>query len=127
MATKLESLVVRESTEKANDREILVALTPDQRISMRLKGMKSGAVSIDIKRLFEQLTDSPIPIASAIGNPVKPKPVSIKRKDTNEPDPMISLSRLRSLNYVTPGSIEVLAKLDQLILELIGETKTQQS
>jgi hypothetical protein len=120
MATKLEQLVVRESTETVDDRNILVALTEDQRISFRLKGMKSGSVSIPIKELYEQLVgDEPAP-------KTKPhKAVSITNtKKADDKEPMISLYRLRSMNAVTPAKLELKCRMDELIVELIGETKT---
>jgi len=116
MATQLNSLIVRESTEIIDERNILVALTEDQRISFRLKGMKSGVVSIPIKELYETLM---------LGTQLKAKPISIKRTVVSSDEPMISLNRLRSLNATTPGSIEALAKLDSIIVELLEEAQSK--
>lgn len=116
MATKLESRLVRETTEKVGDREILIALTPEQQIKMRLKGMKSGAVSIDIISLYEQLTGT---------ERKQPKPVSIKHAPKKvDDDPMVSLYRLRSMNLTTPGKLELVTRIDELIVDLLEESKT---
>lgn len=118
MATKLEQLVVRESTETIDDRNILVALTEDQRVSFRLKGMKSGSLSIPIKELYEQLSgDEPSPKA-------KPhKAVSIvNTKKVDGKEPMVSLHQLRHLNAITPSiRYEVKARIDELLSELLKQ------
>lgn len=117
MSTKLESLVVRESSETVDDRNILVALTEDQRISFRLKGMKSGSLSIPIKELYEQLVgDEPTPKA-------KPhKAISItSNRQVDAKEPMISLYALRHLNAITPADkFELKARMDELIVDLIN-------
>lgn len=114
MATKLSNEVVRESSTKVNDREIIVSLNEDQTISMKLKGMKSGTVSIGIKELWNTLNDTK-PEESKKRLPIK--------KDGKEP--MIPLYRLRTLNATTPGKIETIARVDELIVDLIEETKTE--
>ena len=55
MATKLEKNLTRESSSKAEDREIMITITADQKVSMKLKGMKSGEVNISIEELWHQL------------------------------------------------------------------------
>ena len=117
MATTLDKLVVRESTEMFDDRNILVALTEDQRVSFRLKGMKSGTISITIKELYEQLNGSPV------SKEKKKSVVTTRLTPVSKDEPMISLNRLRSLNAVTPGKIEALVKLDEILVELIKETQ----
>lgn len=112
MATKLESLIVRESSETVDDRNILVALTEDQRISFRLKGMKSGMVSIPIKDLYEQLS------GQVVAKPKAGKTTSIPTDEI-----MIPLSRLRVKNATTPGKVEYIARLDEIIVEIINEQK----
>jgi len=111
MATKLESLIVRESSETVDDRNILVALTEDQRISFRLKGMKSGSVSILIKELYEQLVASP----SGVGKTMKlPKPGSTVQMES---DPLSVLNRLRTINATTPGKAEFVARIDEVLVQ----------
>lgn len=118
MATKLESKVVRESSETADDREIIVTLAEDQTILMKLKGMKSGIVSIGIKELWDQLNNKPTD---------KPAKSSFKERKSTTGDPMVSLNRLRTMNATTPGKVETITRVDMLIVELLEESKTQQS
>lgn len=116
MATILDKDVTRESTVKYDDREIQVTLTADQMISFKLKGMKSGVLSIGIGELYAQLR------GDDVKKDVKPTSVSVKRK-SNEDDasPMISLNRLRSLNMVTPMDMKTKLELEGLISELIKQ------
>jgi hypothetical protein len=55
MATILDKDVTRESTVKVDEREIQVTMTGNQTIYMKLKGMKSGGVEIDILELYNSL------------------------------------------------------------------------
>lgn len=112
MSTKLESLLIRESSETADDRNILVALTPDQRISFRLKGMKSGHVSIPIKELYLQLIGAaPHPAKSSLG-----KMASSTAFESTE---LQVLQRLRTLNATTPGKMDIVARIDELTVDLL--------
>ena len=113
MATPLDKLIVRESTEQVDDRNILVALTEDQRISFRLKGMKSGAVSIPIKELYEQLSKNP---------GVKPKPGKVEQKPTGDITEYI-INRVRTKNATTPGRIEIVSRIDEICVEVLNELK----
>lgn len=114
MATQLSSLIVRESTETVDERNILVALTEDQRISFRLKGMKSGVVSIPIKELYQQLSGGPVD---------KPLKTFKKKEAVKSDEPMVSLNRLRVKNATTPGKAEFISRLDEIIVELLEEQK----
>jgi len=58
MATQLDKDITRVSTVTVEDREVLVTLTEDQRISLKLKGLKKGEVSISIQDLYNQLSGS---------------------------------------------------------------------
>lgn len=118
MATKLNSLIIRETDVIVDERNVHIALTEDQRISMRLKGMKSGVVSIPIADLYSQLTGNPV--ASA-----KPKPVVSKRSENNGTENMISINRLRSLNHVTPSEPAVRQRLEDLLSEFEEELSKQ--
>ena len=55
MATILEKDLTRETTIKIGGREIQITLTEDQKISMKLKGMKTGAVDVSIEDLYKDL------------------------------------------------------------------------
>lgn len=116
MATILDKDVTRESTVKYDDREIQVTLTADQMISFKLKGMKSGVLSIGIGELYAQLR------GDDVKKDVKPTSVSVKRKSSeDDASPMISLNRLRSLNMVTPMDMKTKLELEGLISELIKQ------
>lgn len=115
MATKLTSPLTRESTETSDDREILVTLCEDQKISLKLKGMKSGTVSIGIKELWDQLKGAA---------PERPK------KDLSKAtigEIMIPLSRLRSVNWVTPGQIHLAQRMDELLTHFAKETNEEKT
>lgn len=113
MATPLDKLIVRESTEMVDGRNILVALTEDQRISFRLKGMKTGAVSIPIKELYEQLNNS---------TSVKPKPGKTEQKPSGNITEYI-VNRVRTKNATTPGRIEMVSRIDEICVEVLNELK----
>lgn len=119
MATKLEKNLTRESTVKVDDREILITITADQKVSMRLKGMKTGEVNISIEELWHQLngTDADVeaPVTkhtgSVITNTIKPK------RGSN--DPMMSLYDLRSHNAISGLDMQTLVKFEGIIKSLI--------
>lgn len=108
MATKLEKDISRESTVKVDDREIMLTLTKDQKISMKLKGKRTGAVSIGIDELYGQLTGKPITITKSNTKPTKN-------------NPMILLNDLRSQNAITSMDYEFKAKFDTIIKSLIDK------
>jgi hypothetical protein len=112
MATKLEKNLVRESTVMVDDREILVTLTADQEVSMKLKGMRTGDVSIGIDKLWHQLNGTETSNADMKG------PVVIKttQSKSSAKNPMISLNDLRTYNanaimdYPTKVKFEAIIK-----------------
>lgn len=114
MATILDKDLIRESTAKFDNREIIVTLTADQRISFKLKGLKSGTVSIDIAEIFNQLkgvtAEAPEPLIK----------VSQKTHVPKADNPMISLYALRTENLV--GNLDYPSKLilEKLICELLN-------
>jgi hypothetical protein len=135
MATILDKDITRESTVLFDKREIQVTLTTDQKIVMKLKGMKSGTVSISIEELYNQLANielKPSPLMSA---DIKKGPLSfsVDSKDTdkvnNKKDktwndsPMINLMDLRSLSAITVMPIETKVLFEKIILNLIRNVK----
>ena len=58
MASELNKNITRVSTIEVDGREVLVTLTADQTISLKLKGLKKGEVSISIQDLYNQLSGS---------------------------------------------------------------------
>jgi hypothetical protein len=117
MATILDKDLTRESTVKYDDREIQVTLTEDQKITFKLKGMKSGMLSIGIEELYKQLKSDDEPEVE------KPKSssVSIKKKADDGSSPMISLNRLRSMSLVTHMDFKIKLELEKVICELLNQ------
>ena len=121
MATKLEKDIIRESTVKVDDKEIMVTLTSKQKVSMKLKGKRTGAVSIDIDELYGQLTGKPIEGKE----PNEKKVVSINKTEQkpSKKNPMIILSDLRSQNAISGLDYHTLSKFDGIIKNLIDSMK----
>jgi hypothetical protein len=125
MATKLEKDVTRESTVEYNDRNIHVTLTKDQEVSMKLKGMKTGTVSIGIEDLYKQLVgdDSEAPKEEKKG-PVSVYTEKSQKKEKNyNNSPMINLYDLRSLSAVTAMDYKTKVLFDSIINDLIKRNK----
>ncbi len=119
MATKLDKPITRESTQTVNDRNILVRLEVDQTINFKLKGMKSGALSIPIQELYEQLS------GTVIARPKAGKSVSYKKTESNSSEVSTILNRLRSLNMVTPCGLELKQRMNELLDEYEEELNKQ--
>ena len=117
MATVLEKDLIRESTSKYDNREIIVTLTEGQKISFKLKGMKSGDVSIDILALYKQLIG--VEDKGLIGNVkvVTEKP-KFKKSDEN---PVIDLYSLRTSAMVTKMDMSAKVELERVICDLIKQ------
>jgi len=124
MATILDKDLTRESTVKYNDREIQVTLTEDQKISFKLKGMKSGALTIGIEELYGQLFHgspvAPTGLVKIVVDDVVTKKGSEKGSVDN---PMISLYDLRSDINTTPMPIETKILFDSFISNAIKAFK----
>lgn len=118
MATELKKKLVRESTDKINDKPIIVTLTEDQEIELKLKGTRGNGETIYIKDLYAQLYGLSLsdkekpegPLAIETGSD-KPR----KRGDRK----MISLYDLRSHNAISTLDLPTLAKFDQIIKSVI--------
>ncbi len=123
MATILDKNITRESTVKVNEREIQVTLTADQQISMKLKGMKSGIVSISIAELYEYVTGQPAqshkPIPEVGHIVLESVQVTKPKRDSETGGVMISLYDLRSLSNISQLDYATKCKFDGLIGELI--------
>lgn len=117
MATKLEKDITRESTVMDGDKEIMVTLTADQKISMKLKGKRTGAVEIGIDQLYAQLTGKDM----GTDEPKEQKSISIKQSEEKptKKNPMILLSDLRSMNAISGGDYKQIAHFDNLIKNLM--------
>jgi hypothetical protein len=134
MATILDKEITRESTIKYDNREIQVTLTADQKISMKLKGMKSGIVNISIEDLYKQLAGPEIPVVSVEKEAPK-GPLSFERVDDDDkPDkknkvwnnsPVINLEDLRSLSAITVMPMETKVLFERIIVDLINSEKAR--
>lgn len=113
MATKLEKDITRESTVKVDDKEIIVTLTADQKISMKLKGKRTGGVEISIDKLYNQLTGNE--------DSKSKNGLNIKQSGNFETkkNPMILLNDLRSQNAISGGNYQMVAHFDTVIKNLI--------
>lgn len=117
MATKLDKDLIRESSELIDGREIVITLSEDQSIKFKLKGMKSGEVSINIKELYHQLSGFEENIKEETS-------ISIVHKE-EEPKSgvLIDLNDLRSMNAISTLDIPTLVKFDGLIADLLKQNK----
>ena len=113
MATILDKDITRESTVKIEGREIQVTLTADQQITFKLKGMKSGILTIGIEELYKQLAGAEI---EETPKEEKQKPKKVKPTE----EPMISLYRLRGLSLVTKMDYKIKLELEKVICDLIN-------
>ncbi len=124
MATILDKDLVRESTLKYNDREILVTLTADQAISFKLKGMKSGIVNIGIEELYRQLVGDEDVLTGSGATMVLDKPEKVsksKLEKISKEDPIIHLNDLRAKSLVTHMPLETKLLFEGLIVECIED------
>lgn len=122
MATKLDKDIIRESTLQVDGREIMVTLSATQEIKFKLKGMKSGELSIGVDKLYSQLSGNDDLLDEVLEK--KSGLVSVKREDKIDKDsPMISLHDLRSLSAVSAFDLNTTIKFDGLIAELIKNDK----
>lgn len=121
MATVLTKKLVRESTEKIDDKEIIVTLTHDQSIELKLKGKRGKAQAIYIKDLYEQLYGIKDSNKKEPEGPLTISSNNTKRKRGDKK--MISLYDLRSHNAISTLDIATLAKFDQIIKSVIDSQK----
>lgn len=122
MATILDKDLQRESTVLANDRNIMVTLGSDQTIKFKLKGMKSGEVSISIEDLWKQLngiedTKSEEPKKSLVIETDD----EIDQKSSKD-NPMIPLYDIRSRLAISLPA-EFISKVDPILNEFVIEHK----
>jgi hypothetical protein len=138
MATILDKDLVRESTVKINDREVQVTLGSDQTIRFKLKGMKTGEVSITIDELYRQLAG----IKSEPVSGEKKGSVSVKHSDSDagggpskytgaidlssykgDGRYVISIHDLRHYINVKPLDVNVKHQIEGFLVDLINERK----
>jgi len=120
MATILDKDLVRESTVKVGEREIQVTIGADQTISMKLKGLKTGVVTISIEDLYKQLT------GGVEAEDDKPKSITVPTggvKKQTSGDPMISMHDVRHRLNVSSFDYATTVKFDGIMRDLIEEAK----
>jgi hypothetical protein len=110
MATKLEKDVTRESSVKAGDRELLVTMTADQKITLKPKGLGNDkTLEITIDELYDNLN------GSALGNN--------KNSQRYPDDLLIPVHELRT--YVVTGAgltYEDMVKFSGIVKDVINDT-----
>jgi len=129
MATILDKDITRETTIKIDDREIQITLTEDQKIVMKLKGMKSGSLEIPIETLYHQLKGD---------IPKEVKPLSFNHVEEDDDKPMvkndlssykgdskylISIHDIRHAANVKNFDFNTMVIFDTFLTELIKERK----
>lgn len=134
MATILDKDLIRETTIKYNDREIVVTLGADQKFHFKLKGMKSGTVSIGIDTVYKQIVGADTPNsglladALSVGDAVIEDDYLLKKQASinelemskaSKDNPMISLYDLRTKSAVTVMPVETHVLFENIILDCI--------
>jgi hypothetical protein len=118
MATKLEKDITRESTVKVEDRELLVTLTADQKVSMKPKGLGvANTLDIGIEELYKSLT------------PVDNEEEAPKARGINKSysdDLMISIGELRAQMMVADISYEDKVMFSNFVRDVITSVKRRQ-
>lgn len=116
MATILDKDLVRESTVSVGGREIQITIGADQTISMKLKGLKTGVVSISIEDLYKQLS-------GGVVEGEAPKSISVPtggvKRASNEP--MVSMHDVRHRLNISSFDYSTTAKFDGIMKEMIDE------
>lgn len=107
--------VTRESTIEVDGRNVIVTMTQNQRISMRLKGLgKARTVSIDIEKLFKQISGMEVEEETPNLSGRKPKP-----DDKN----LINLGRVRDAFLVADIPYEQKVVFARFVKEILAENK----
>lgn len=117
MAVKLDKDILRESTTEVDGKAVNVKLTKNQEIELKLKGKRSGAVTISVKDLWNHLNG--VDESSSKGGLVETTRRPVKRGGNK----MISLNDLRSANAISTLDYATMAKFDGIIKEMIDNLK----
>lgn len=117
MATELNKNLTRLSTDEVDGKSIVVTLTSEQEIELKLKGQRGKGQTIYIKDLYAQLNGIELSDKKSQEGPlsITTADKSRKRGDTK----MISLYDLRSQNAISTLDLATLAKFDQIIKSVI--------
>jgi hypothetical protein len=120
MPTKLEKEIVRESTVLIDNRNVNITLTADQKINLKLKGMKSGDVEISIEDLYNYLKPTKIEKKEEVRTSL-----TIENTPENKASKsLISLTDFRS-QYLISTDFDLLTKtkLEAITVKLLNGTK----
>ena len=112
MATELNKNLLRQSTDEIDGKAIMVTLTSEQEIELKLKGQRSKGETISIKKLYEQLYDINISDKKSKDGPLTITTNKTKKRGDNK---MISLYDLRTHNAISTLDISDISKFDQII------------
>lgn len=109
MATKLDKDIIRESNVIIKERNVIVTVTADQKIKLKLKGMKSGELEIPIQELYNNLSgNEAIPIKdSSTGSLTIVRDQKMSSNDKN----MFSLTDFRSA-YIISTKFDLVTKAE---------------
>ena len=126
MATILDKDLTRETTVRVEDREIQITLTEKQSISLKLKGMKSGAVEIGIGDLYNNLKVGTSLEPEVEVSVVKSGPVGTDLSSYKDDGAyLISLHEIRAAALVRSFDLETTSKFDSFLADLINERKAR--
>jgi hypothetical protein len=123
MATQLNKKLLRESTEKYDGREIMVTLSEDQTIRLKLKGLKTGEVKTGILELYQKLAGVEPVESKKTGGPI----ITKKSEQTSGKGKMVNLNEflndLRSRNAISTLDVVTMSKFDAILSEVVDEYK----
>lgn len=126
---KLERKLVRETETVINDKPLIVTLSPDNHLELKLKGDKKPLTKISFDDLYDKLVGSPVevitPEIKQSAGPLKIRNVD-KTKNNDDDVPKISLYEFRS-KYLVSGDIplNIKVKLESITVGLIKEKSTK--
>lgn len=139
MATNLDKPVLRESTCMVDNRNIMVCFQTDQTIRLKLKGMKSGVLTIGIGELYDYLKSKEdgvttknteiTAVAPKNAEPVKPSKVVnsgavvYEQRVYDDDEPLINLHDFRSAYMVAPIPVEYKVKIEAIAVGLLAPYK----
>jgi len=120
MATILDKDVTRETTVLIDNREIIITLTSDQKINIKLKGLKNGGFNIAIEELYEKLSDTVQP-----KKPTGSIIIENKEEKTKNKNVMIDLNKLRSISNTRGFDYDTVVKFDTIISDLLADLNNE--
>lgn len=115
MATSLDKDITRETTVLIDDREIQITLTSDQKIFLKLKGLKTGGFEIGIKDLYDTLS------GAVINKPSGPIVIKHSESKVKNKNVMIDVNDLRSFSNTRGFDYETVVKFDKLISDVLKD------